>query len=205
MQYRSPSGASLAAGSLAFSLARDSPVSAASSIFRLRVSSRRRSAGTLSPEASRTMSPGISPDASISLRWPSRSTVALLESMRLMLSSAASARPSWMKPMIALTSTAAAMTPVSTQCPSSAVISDAPSIRYSRTLWNCSRKRSSGPRLRACGRRLAPWRCRRSSAWLAVSPSLLACRLVRQPSAGRLCQGLSGFCMSSSLEKVQPY
>ena len=51
------------------------------------------------------------------------------ESMLRMASSAFSALPSWMKPMITLISTAARITEVSTQWPSSAVMMAATSIR----------------------------------------------------------------------------
>ena len=64
----------------------------------------------------------------MSTRRPSRSTVAWGESIERIASSADSALPSWMKPMMALTTTAASSTPVSTQCPSSAVMAAAPSI-----------------------------------------------------------------------------
>ncbi len=128
MPLRSPSGASGSTASVVFSMGSDSPVSAASSTRRLRTSSRRRSAGTLSPEASSTISPGTSSPASTSTRLPSRRTVARADSSLRMLSSADAALPSWMKPITALTSTAAKITAVSTQWPSMAVTTEANSM-----------------------------------------------------------------------------
>lgn len=121
MPWRSPSGASPATGASFLSLGTDSPVSTASSARRLLAETMRRSAGTLSPEASSTMSPGTSCAAATSCRSPPRSTVACGESMRRMASSADSALPSCTKPMRALMTTAPSSTPVSIQCPSPAV------------------------------------------------------------------------------------
>ncbi len=136
MQRRSPRAASWRQCATDFSTGTDSPVSAASSTSRFFTLSRRRSAGTLSPETSSTTSPGTSCAASISWRSPSRRTMACGESMSRMAFRAFSALPSWMKPMTTLISTAARITAVSTQWPSRAAISAAPSIRYSSTLWN---------------------------------------------------------------------
>ena len=76
IERRSPSGASAATGSGDFSTGTDSPVSAASSICRLRARIRRRSAGTRSPASSRTRSPGTIASAGIDPRRPSRITEA---------------------------------------------------------------------------------------------------------------------------------
>ena len=59
---------------LSFSTGSDSPVSKDSSTSRSRDRSRRKSAGTLSPDSSSTMSPGTNSSALISCVSPSRST-----------------------------------------------------------------------------------------------------------------------------------
>ncbi len=137
-----------------FSTGTDSPVRADSSTWKFFVSNSRRSAGTRSPEASSTTSPGTRRSASSAWRWPSRRTRACSESMSRMASSALAALPSWTKPISALTTTARRITALSTQKPSSAVTSEANSIMYSRTLWNCRSKRSSGPWRFGAGNRL---------------------------------------------------
>src|SRR5215467_9021609 len=65
MFARSPTVALADTGSVDLSAGTDSPVSAASSVRRFFTSVRRRSAGTLSPDSSSTMSPGTSPSAGI--------------------------------------------------------------------------------------------------------------------------------------------
>ncbi len=74
------------------------------------------------------MSPGTSPAASISRRWPSRSAVACGDSSERIASMADSALPSWTKPISALTTTAPSSTAVSTQCPRKAVMPAAASM-----------------------------------------------------------------------------
>ena len=123
-QARSPSAASAPTGATDFSAGTDSPLSIASSILRFFASSRRRSAGTLSPEASSTTSPGTSCSAGRLSRSPPRSTSADSDNILRIASSASSALPSWMKPTIALITITPAITPASTQCPSAAVIAD---------------------------------------------------------------------------------
>ncbi|GEM_PF-4926493 len=128
MLRRSPKAASAATAVSSLSQGTDSPVSTASSARRLRAVRMRRSAGTLSPDARMTMSPGTSWSAATSWRSPPRSTVAWCESMWRIASSADSALPSCKKPMIALTITAPNSTPVSIQCASAAVTVAAASI-----------------------------------------------------------------------------
>ena len=113
---RSPSGASAATGVVAFSTGTDSPVRMASCAARPRASITRRSAGTLSPASSRTMSPGTSVAPSTVTRRPSRKTAARGASICRIADMALSALPSWTKPMTALASTTARITPVSIQC-----------------------------------------------------------------------------------------
>ena len=127
MPWRSPSGAPSAAAPVSLSTAADSPVSADSTVRRLRPCSRRRSAGTRSPGSSQTMSPGTSSPASIWWRSPPRCTVARAASMPRTAARACSALPSWMWPMSALISTTPRITPASTRLPSSSVASPATS------------------------------------------------------------------------------
>jgi hypothetical protein len=114
MPCRSPTGASSATGRTDFSTGTDSPVSTASSMRRDRTSISRRSAGTLSPDCKSTTSPGTSCSAGTVMRRPSRSTAAEGDNRFRTASSAASALPSWMKPIRALSTTTATMTAVST-------------------------------------------------------------------------------------------
>src|SRR5690606_1780199 len=82
--------------------------------------------------------------------------VACGESIRRMASNAASALPSWMKPMMTLTMTAPSSTAVSIHSPRAAVTAAAASMMYNKVLWNCCRKRSSGPRRLGGASRLGP-------------------------------------------------
>ncbi len=93
MFFRSPTGKSGSSSALVcFSTATDSPVRAASSIFRLTASMSRKSAGTLSPAESSTTSPGTSSRAGISFSTPSRRTLAVGAAMSRSASMARSAR-----------------------------------------------------------------------------------------------------------------
>ena len=94
MQVRSAMPLSAATGSTPLETAVDSPVNEASVTCSARASKRRRSAGTLSPAASHTTSPGTSVTASMRRRWPARSTVTSLATLRASAASASSARPS---------------------------------------------------------------------------------------------------------------
>ena len=78
----------------------DSPVSAASSTRRFLTCSKRRSAGTLSPESSRTRSPGTRSSAGTSQRSPPLSTRARRLSMWRIAWIAFSALPSCTNPML---------------------------------------------------------------------------------------------------------
>ena len=81
MFSRSPTVAFAGATSVDFSAGTDSPVSAASSVRRFLASIRRKSAGILSPDSSRTMSPGVRSSAGMSRVSPSRTARASAESM----------------------------------------------------------------------------------------------------------------------------
>lgn len=72
------------------------------------------------------MSPGTRSDPSSVTLCPSRRTAALGASMWRIAAIAASALPSWTKPITALASTTARITPVSTQCCNAAVTAAAP-------------------------------------------------------------------------------
>ena len=79
MQTRSPSGTSSpTTGSVCLPTGRLSPVRAASSISRVAATRIRPSAGTRLPASTRTMSPGTSSSASISIACPSRRTLAIV-------------------------------------------------------------------------------------------------------------------------------
>ncbi|CQR22299.1 Uncharacterised protein [Yersinia enterocolitica] len=82
---RSPITDSFSMTSICFSTTVDSPVRIASSIWRLWASSKRKSAGILSPGFNVTISPGTKSCASMVFALPSRMTTALLESMFCML------------------------------------------------------------------------------------------------------------------------
>ena len=77
MEARSPRSASSGTAATCFSVGTDSPVRAASSARRLRQVRSRRSAGTRSPDARATMSPGTTSAAGMAVRRPSRRTVAV--------------------------------------------------------------------------------------------------------------------------------
>ena len=91
MFKRSPGKAFSATGEVDFSTGSDSPVKADSSMRRFLTSNRRRSAGTLSPDCKKTMSPSESSSAGMEIRLPSRNTDEERESMLRMAFSALSA------------------------------------------------------------------------------------------------------------------
>ena len=124
MFARSASGVSAPSASQCLPTAADSPVSAASAAFIARASMTLRSAGTRSPAASHTKSPGTSARAFSRCLVPLRCTVASLATLRASAASAFSARPSWMKPTRALIRTTPIMTPESTNSPRKKVMAD---------------------------------------------------------------------------------
>jgi hypothetical protein len=171
----------------------DSPVSAASMACRSLARNSRRSAGTLSPAASRTTSPGTSSVDDRRCLQPPRRTVTSLMTERASAASALSARPSWMKPITALTRVTPKITDASTHSPRMAVTSPARTSTSTSGCTNCRAKRSIGPRLGAGVRRFSPCCERRQATSAASSPcSKLAVRRAAASSAGRECQATSG-------------
>jgi len=123
MLTRSASGVSRSSEASAdFSTAVDSPVSAASATWRSRVATRRKSAGTLSPEASSTTSPGTSSVDGTRTVLPARTTVDSVTRLLDSASIARSALASCKYPIQALISTTPRMTPASTQPPMASLI-----------------------------------------------------------------------------------
>ena len=105
MLMRSPIGTRSGMASIRFSEGTDSPVSAASSIFRFTASVRRMSAGTESPVSSTTTSPGTSCRDSITCISPSRTTLQCGADSFSSASSDFSALASCITPMIAFRTT----------------------------------------------------------------------------------------------------
>ncbi len=103
MSVRSPSGVSPAARvSTDLATGRLSPVSADSAISSVAASSRRPSAGTMSPASTATTSPGTSCSAGNSTSCPSRRTRALMNIIFWSAATASAALPSWWRPRTAL-------------------------------------------------------------------------------------------------------
>lgn len=123
---RSPTPASSDTAPTSFDDGTDSPVSAASSMRSCATDVSRRSAGTLSPGARRTRSPGTRSAAGMVVHAPLRRAVASADSMPRMPASAFSARPSCTKPMTALITATAMITQKSSQSPITALIAAAP-------------------------------------------------------------------------------
>ena len=84
-----------------FSTGTDSPVNAASSIFKLFASNKRKSAGTTSPASNKTMSPGTNSSLLTVMTCPSRRTFAFGEDISFNASMACSALASWITPKMA--------------------------------------------------------------------------------------------------------
>ena len=106
MFFRSPIPASSKVmGAMSLSTGTDSPVSAASSTFRELASSKRISAGTISPASKSTISPGTSSWDLMVSTLPFRRTLASGEAISFKASMASSALASWMTPMIAFKTT----------------------------------------------------------------------------------------------------
>ena len=126
--FRSPNGVcSPARKSASFSTGTDSPVSAASWVFRFSVKISRRSAGTCCPALNTTRSPGTSSAESISRSLPSRLTTAFSFVICFRDSSAFWAFPSWTTPTAAFKSTTAAMIAASPCSPKKTEITPAAS------------------------------------------------------------------------------
>ncbi len=100
LSARTVSVASIA--SACFCTASDSPVSSDSSMDRSCCVTNRRSAGILSPDSSRTMSPGTSSSASSSKEVPARTTLASWVTICLSAAALFWAEYSWKAPISAL-------------------------------------------------------------------------------------------------------
>ncbi len=142
---RSPIAASSATGRVDFSTGTDSPVSAASSIRSVFAPIRRRSAGTLSPEASSTTSPGTSSAAGTVVRRPSRITATFSGTMPRRASIARLARNSWRKPIRLLSTTTASTTRPSVTLPTATASSEAASRTQISGLLTCRQSIVRGP------------------------------------------------------------
>ena len=94
MLRRSPSAASSSSGSVCLETGRLSPVSAASAVWSAADSSRRASAGIVSPSSIRSTSPGTSSRAGIDFDAPLRTTRAVAADISRSAATAFSARDS---------------------------------------------------------------------------------------------------------------
>ncbi len=137
MSVRSPSGTSSpGTASTAFRTGRLSPVRAASSISSVAATSRRPSAGILSPASNVTTSPGTSSSAGTSTRSPSRRTCALITSIFCSAATLSAALPSWFSPSTALRTVSPRITmPVLNSCSAAMLTIAAP------TRTSCIRSR----------------------------------------------------------------
>ncbi len=109
-QSRSPSSGDPGIGSIRFSTATDSPVMMLSSHRRSSASSSRRSAGTIAPGVSRTMSAGTSAPTSTSVRSPPRMTIARRRMRSCSETAVRAARYSFANPRAMLSTRIVAMT-----------------------------------------------------------------------------------------------
>lgn len=170
--HRSPRGQSAASRtSASFSEGTDSPVREASWTLRFAASTRRRSAGTMSPSRRKTMSPGTSSLAGRMLSSPSRRTRAVGARMFRRASREDWAFFSWTMPMTALTTTMVPMTMASVHSCSRAENRAAPMRMRTIGSSSCSfsmRRMDLGGFARSV---LGPWVCRRSVASASRRPS----------------------------------
>ena len=187
-ERRSATGASSGAGSVDFSTATLSPVRADSSARTLAAVSRRRSAGTRSPAARRTMSPGTNSPASTCVSWPLRRTRATACPCLRRASSACRARHSVKNPTRAFTSRTTPMATASTVSPVATATPAAPISSSTIRLANCSRSIRQADLGFASGRALGPYRSRRRVASSPVSPRAGSTPSASATSAaGRAC------------------
>ena len=171
MLRRSPRGSSLRSmAATCFSTASDSPVSAASWMRRLTLSSRRRSAGTRLPASSRRMSPGTSSLAGSSWMRPSRRTRTAGTANFFRAAMARSARYSWRKPSRANKSTIARIAAASCHFCRNAEITAAASRISTMVAVNCSHKMRQGVRPPRSTSSFGPYCRSRSAASAALNP-----------------------------------
>lgn len=149
-----------------------SPVSIDSSTCRALTASRRRSAGTRSPESRTTTSPGTSSAAGISWSSPSRitrhrGTVRLCNAR-----TADSARRSCQNPMPALSASTTKIATASAQCCCTAVITKVSTRMPISGLTNCRPSTFHAGVASVAGSSLRPWTSIRRRASAEVSPSI---------------------------------
>ena len=137
MSRRSPSGTSSPATvSTTFRTGTLSPVRAASSISSVAATSRRPSAGILSPASNATTSPGTSSSAGTSRRSPPRRTCARITSIFCSAATLSAALPSWLRPRTAFRTVSPRITiPVLNSCSAAMLTIAAP------TRTSCIRSR----------------------------------------------------------------
>ena len=181
MFLRSPSGTSSvpAASSIAlacFSTGTDSPVSAASSIFIVALSSTRQSAGTESPASSMITSPGTSSALGRCTSLPSRSTLDCAALISCRASRASSLLASWTTPSTELTITTNMMMATSAKSgspltmPVSALMTAATISMMTIGSAICSKKRFHSGVFSASSSLLGPVLARRDDASSLLRP-----------------------------------
>ncbi len=154
---------------------------------RVATSRRRRSAGTMLPASSKTMSPGTSLRAGISCSAPSRRTRTMGLDICLRAAMAFSARYSWMKPSTPKRITMERMAIPSVKSPrrkerKAAAIK----IRIMGSMNWASSMRQAGREIVSCNS-FGPWAARRSVASAEERPSAEDRRKARIPSEGIVC------------------
>src|SRR3990167_7670204 len=169
----------------------DSPVSDASSAWRLLTDTKRASAGTFSPSSSTTRSPCTTLLSAISISLPSRNTVAVVSTNFLSAMSVFCARPSCTVPTAALNKRSAAMIALSTGSPAKNTMALAPKRRYISGLLNCSRNMVRYEALPASCSIFGPYFANRAAASCAERPCSLVCNCLRTAEAVCVCQRLS--------------
>mmetsp|Transcript_21773 Transcript_21773/g.38475 ORF Transcript_21773/g.38475 Transcript_21773/m.38475 type:complete len:214 (-) Transcript_21773:338-979(-) len=185
-----------------FSIGRASPVRAASPVAKFATLNRRRSAGIFSPRSMEITSPITTSSEGTSFNTPSRTTLALAESIALRASADFSADPSWRIPIQVFKTTTPMMRTTSIhEVMASSPSEVAPLIAEmiatmikmkTRTLLIWSQMRSQMVRLTFSVSALGPSRSRRIAASDWVSP--LSTSVFRYPatfSTGRTWYGTS--------------
>ena len=172
MQIRSPSGTSSpGTGSVCLPTGRLSPVSAASSISRVAATTTRPSAGIRLPASTRTMSPGTTSCASISIACPSRRTRAIVFIIWASAATLSSALASCRRPITALSTVRpASRTVVPASSVTSAFTIAAPSRMICMKSWYWRTNALKPDSFLAPASLLGPWVRRRSAASEAVRP-----------------------------------
>src|SRR5215212_1195835 len=190
MHLRSATGASSGTESSCLLTGNDSPVRAASSICRPLTSTRRASAGTLSPEASATTSPGtISPEET-EVHEPSLRTTTSSGTISIRASMARLARYSCTYPMTALSTTTAKTTMESAPLPRSTARVREPRSTYISGSFIWRQRILRAPPREPRARTLGPASSSRLLASAASKPfSAETSSSSRLPRAARECGG----------------